>query len=180
MANQTNLNASRPTTIASPSTADQWRQEARPQRTNGANFSQVLNGLPANSRAKNNQQENRYAVGERRDRTTARTQNAGHFSGLGNTFLVAGATAAGAAIAGPAGALVAGRLASSANAGGAAGSEGSFSELRALQEEARLQNAEMFSLQTRVQDENRRFSSVSNLLKAQHDTNKAAINNIRA
>ena len=48
-----------------------------------------------------------------------------------------------------------------------------------MQTENYIQNMEMIELQQSVQSENRRFSALSNLLKARHDTTKTAISNIR-
>jgi hypothetical protein len=42
-----------------------------------------------------------------------------------------------------------------------------------------LQQMELLALQQRMQDENQRFSTLSNVLKAEHETAKTAIGNIR-
>ena len=107
--------------------------------------------------------------------------------GLG--IILTGATAA----AGPVG----GALLTSAvrgNAAGTASSAGSYTsalgnsgtsdgdmmqQMRDLQAQSRDMNLEMLGLQEQVQQENRRFSTASNVLKARHDTAKAAIGNIR-
>jgi hypothetical protein len=39
---------------------------------------------------------------------------------------------------------------------------------------------QLLALQEDVQQENRRFSTVSNVLRARHDTAKAAISNVRS
>ncbi|MFH0903403.1 MAG: hypothetical protein V2A73_22470 [Pseudomonadota bacterium] len=52
--------------------------------------------------------------------------------------------------------------------------------VRALQEQAQSFNAEYLALQERVQQENRQFTTVSNVLKAKHETAKMAIGNIRS
>ncbi|HEY3359007.1 MAG TPA: hypothetical protein VGQ83_37500 [Polyangia bacterium] len=63
---------------------------------------------------------------------------------------------------------------------GAGGSDGDMmSQMRDLQAQSRDMNLEMLALQEQVQQENRRFSTASNVLKARHDTAKAAIGNIR-
>ena len=78
-----------------------------------------------------------------------------------------------------------------AAAGGAAGGSGSASlagaggdgdmmtQMKELQQQSRDMNLEMLALQEQVQQENRRFTTASNVLKARHDTAKAAISNIR-
>jgi hypothetical protein len=42
-----------------------------------------------------------------------------------------------------------------------------------------LDQMELITLQQRIQEENRRFSTLSNVLKARHETAKTAIGNIR-
>jgi hypothetical protein len=48
-----------------------------------------------------------------------------------------------------------------------------------MQLQGHLQNLEMLELQESAQSESRRFTALSDLMKAQHDTAKAAISNIR-
>lgn len=48
-----------------------------------------------------------------------------------------------------------------------------------MQREQQEFNLEYLALQQSIQSENREFSTLSNLLKAQHDTAKAAVSNIR-
>lgn len=60
---------------------------------------------------------------------------------------------------------------------GASSSE--FDAMRQLQEQSRKDNLFFLELQQRMQQENRKFSTISNILKAKHDTARAAINNIR-
>ena len=52
--------------------------------------------------------------------------------------------------------------------------------MKQLQEQAKKDNLFFLELQQKMQQENRKFSTVSNILKAKHDTARAAINNIRA
>ena len=40
-------------------------------------------------------------------------------------------------------------------------------------------NLQYLDLQQQLQDENRRFTLVSNIMKTKHDTSKSAINNVR-
>ena len=60
--------------------------------------------------------------------------------------------------------------------GGGSGSE--LSGVWEMQRQNQLYNAEFLALQESIQAENRRYTTLSNLMKAQHDTAKAAINNI--
>jgi hypothetical protein len=53
-----------------------------------------------------------------------------------------------------------------------------FSRIEALQRESQAYNLQLLELQEEVQQENRRFSTVSNVLRAKHDTAHAAINNV--
>ena len=55
-----------------------------------------------------------------------------------------------------------------------------FDALRQVQEESREMNVFFLDLQQRMQAENRRFTTISNVLKSRHDTARAAINNIRS
>jgi len=65
--------------------------------------------------------------------------------------------------------------------GGAATSENStLNEVRDLQEQAQSFNLQYLALQEEVQQENRKFTTVSNVLKAKHETAKGAIGNIRS
>jgi hypothetical protein len=60
---------------------------------------------------------------------------------------------------------------------------GGGSELGAMQEmqrESQAFNLQLLALQEEVQQENRRFSTLSNVLRAKHDTAKAAVGNIRS
>jgi hypothetical protein len=96
----------------------------------------------------------------------------------------------GVASGGTVGAVPSGPL--SASAGGGAGGtaavaagadaqeSSTLTEVRAMQEQAQAFNLQYLSLQEEVQQENRRFSTVSNVLKAKHETAKAAVSNIRA
>ena len=65
--------------------------------------------------------------------------------------------------------------------GGAGGSDnGTFDQVRQLQEQAQAFNLQYLALQEEVQQENRRFTTLSNVAKAMHDTNKAVLQNIRS
>ena len=63
--------------------------------------------------------------------------------------------------------------------GGGGGEDSTFDEVRALQEQAQAFNLQYLAIQEEVQQENRRFSTLSNVAKAFHDTNKAVLQNIR-
>lgn len=69
-------------------------------------------------------------------------------------------------LAGPAGALL---------TGGGSGT----SALSSLQQQQQDANLEYLKLQMEVQNENRQFTTLSNVLKSRHDTARAAINNLR-
>ena len=57
---------------------------------------------------------------------------------------------------------------------------GEMSQMHAMQRESQAFNLQLLNLQTEVQDENRRFTTISNVLKSAHDTAKAAVGNIRS
>jgi hypothetical protein len=68
-----------------------------------------------------------------------------------------------------------------ADAAAAAGGVGSdLASVQAMQRESQTFNLQLLALQEEVQQENRRFSTVSNVLRARHDTAKAAISNVRS
>jgi hypothetical protein len=52
--------------------------------------------------------------------------------------------------------------------------------MQAMQQESQVFNMQLLALQNEVQQNNQRFSTVSNLMRARHDTAKAAISNIRS
>lgn len=49
-----------------------------------------------------------------------------------------------------------------------------------MQSESQAFNMQYLQLQTQLQSDNRNFSTLSNLMKARHDTAKSAINNMHA
>ena len=60
------------------------------------------------------------------------------------------------------------------------GEQSTIDQMRALQEQSQSFNMQYMALQEEVQQENRRFTTVSNVIKAKHETAKAAIGNIRS
>ena len=60
------------------------------------------------------------------------------------------------------------------------GEQSTIDQMRALQEQSQSFNMQYMALQEEVQQENRRFTTVSNVLKAKHETAKSAIGNIRS
>ena len=52
--------------------------------------------------------------------------------------------------------------------------------MQAMQRESQVFNMQLLELQEEVQQEKRRFSTLSNVLRAKHDTAKAAVSNIRS
>lgn len=82
----------------------------------------------------------------------------------------AGARIVGAVVGGPAAALT--------GAIGGAGGD-SMGSIRQSQEDAREFNMEYLELQQEMQADNRQFTAMSNVLKARHDTARAAISNMR-
>jgi len=69
--------------------------------------------------------------------------------------------------------------ATSAPAIGGAGSPGA-STVESMMQQGQMSNFELLALQQQVQQENQRFTTVSNVMRAKHDTAKAAVSNIRA
>lgn len=57
---------------------------------------------------------------------------------------------------------------------------GEMDRMFAMQRESQAFNLQLLALQQEVQDENRRFSTLTNVLRAKHDTAKAAVGNVRS
>ncbi|MBC8132020.1 MAG: hypothetical protein H7X95_03490 [Deltaproteobacteria bacterium] len=60
------------------------------------------------------------------------------------------------------------------------GDQGDLATAHSMQRESQAFNLQLLELQEEVQQENRRFTTVSNVLRAKHDTAKAALSNIRS
>ncbi len=60
------------------------------------------------------------------------------------------------------------------------GQDAQMQEMFAMQKQSQAFNLQYLNLQTELQDDNRRFSTLTNLMKVRHDTMKAAINNMHA
>jgi hypothetical protein len=67
-----------------------------------------------------------------------------------------------------------------AGAATSAGPAGDMASVAALQRESQAFNMQLLALQEQVQEESQRFSTLSNVLRARHDTAKASISNIRS
>jgi hypothetical protein len=67
-------------------------------------------------------------------------------------------------------------------AAAAAGATGTpeLGGMESLMQQGQLSNLQLLALQQQVQQENQRFTTVSNVMRAKHDTAKAAVSNIRA
>ena len=55
-----------------------------------------------------------------------------------------------------------------------------MAEMFEMQKQNQAFNLQYLQLQTELQEDNRRFSTMTNLMKVRHDTAKAAINNMHA
>ena len=95
-----------------------------------------------------------------------------HDARIGAAGAIAGSGGAGpGALAPPA--------AGSAAAAAAAGNPG-VASMETLMQQGQASNLQLLALQQQVQQENQQFSTVSNVMRAKHDTAKAAVSNIRA
>jgi hypothetical protein len=64
---------------------------------------------------------------------------------------------------------------------GGAGSDGAdIASMQAMQRESQAFNMQLLGLQEQVQQDSQRFSTLSNVMRAKHDTAKAAVSNIRS
>ena len=85
----------------------------------------------------------------------------------------AAAAIGGAPVGGPAG--IAG-----ATVPGAGGPGGGMNTVDAMLSEGQASNMQLLALQQHIQQENQVFTTVSNVMRAKHDTAKAAVSNVRA
>ena len=83
------------------------------------------------------------------------------------------------AVPGAAGGAGAGSSATMA-AGAGASANPEVTAADALAAQGEMSNYQLLALQQRVQQENQQFTTVSNVMRAKHDTAKAAVSNIRA
>jgi hypothetical protein len=60
------------------------------------------------------------------------------------------------------------------------GTDDQMSQMFEMQKQNQAFNLQYMQLQNELQEDNRRFSTMSNLMKVRHDTAKAAINNMHA
>jgi hypothetical protein len=121
-------------------------------------------------------------------------------SGSANALLT-GAEVAGSAMGGPVVAAAIHQARSTvadATSGGGAGGAGAsgvpgadavvgagtpsseMAAMHAMNRESQQFNMQMLALQEEVQTENRRFTTLSNVVRARHDTAKAAVSNVRS
>jgi hypothetical protein len=120
----------------------------------------------------------------------------------GANALVAGASVVSGVVGGPvlaaavreAGGALVGAVAGNGGGGGGGGGGGSaaaaatgtgsqggdFAQVQQMQKESQAFSLQLLNLQQDVQDENRRFTTVSNVLKTAHDTAKGAVSNLRS
>ena len=96
-------------------------------------------------------------------------------------MLLAGAEIATSIVGGPVLSAAVGRARQAlARSGGLGGAGSPASDMERLQKEMADMNMFYLELQQRIQAESRKFTTISNVLKARHDTAKNAINNIRS
>ncbi len=88
----------------------------------------------------------------------------------------AGSLPGGAAVTAATGALTS---AAGGGSGARSGTSGLGSSMDDALTRSSMQQMELLELQQRMQDENQRFTTLSNVLKAEHETAKTAIGNIR-
>lgn len=111
---------------------------------------------------------------ERRFRETLRDGAGVLLDGVeGATAAIPGGSVVTAAVRGAVGGAGGG---GSLDAGGAGAGDGGIEDMLSRQADSQLYYLE---LQQRIQDENRTFTTLSNVLKARHETAKTAIGNIR-
>ncbi len=67
-----------------------------------------------------------------------------------------------------------------ASLAGPGSDQSDLARMHSMQRESQAFNLQLLELQEDVQQENRRFTTVSNVLRAKHDTAKAAVANVRS
>ena len=72
------------------------------------------------------------------------------------------------------------QLRGSSPGGMPAGGDDQMAQMFEMQKQNQAFNLQYMQLQNELQEDNRRFSTMSNLMKVRHDTAKAAINNMHA
>jgi hypothetical protein len=77
-------------------------------------------------------------------------------------------------------AIAPGAVGMGANAGAPMPAGTELATMQAMQRESQTFNLQLLELQEQVQQENRQFTTLSNVLRAKHDTAKAAVSNIRS
>ena len=89
---------------------------------------------------------------------------------------------AASALGGPGAAAPAGGATGAAALAAAAGATGNpeMANVETMMQQGQMSNLQLLALQQQVQQENQQFSTVSNVMRAKHDTAKAAVSNIRA
>jgi hypothetical protein len=55
-----------------------------------------------------------------------------------------------------------------------------MANMEAMMQQSQLSNGQLLALQQQIQQESQQFTTVSNVMRAKHDTAKAAVSNIRA
>ncbi len=101
----------------------------------------------------------------------------------GADVLLAGAQLASGMVGGPLLSAAVGRARAAlgtSRSGSLGGAKAGMQDLERLQEEMADMNMFYLRIQQRIQAESRKFTTISNVLKARHDTAKNAINNIRS
>jgi hypothetical protein len=93
-------------------------------------------------------------------------------------FVPGGGAGAATPLPGGAGGVPAAGAAAIAAPGGADGSD--LAQMQAMQRESQMFNMQLLALQDQVQQDSQRFTTLSNVMRAKHDTAKAAVSNIRS
>ncbi|HVU51091.1 MAG TPA: hypothetical protein VHL80_10420 [Polyangia bacterium] len=65
-------------------------------------------------------------------------------------------------------------------AAGAGSDASDLAQMQAMQRESQVFNMQLLALQDQVQQDSQRFTTLSNVMRAKHDTAKAAVSNIRS
>jgi hypothetical protein len=98
-----------------------------------------------------------------------------HDARVGATGALAGGAPPGAGGVGAPGSAIA-----AAAAGSTMGVDPGIASVEALMSQGQASNLQLLALQQQVQQESQQFTTVSNVMRAKHDTAKSAVSNIRA
>jgi hypothetical protein len=99
---------------------------------------------------------------------------------LGNRVMTAATTPFGGGSPSPSPSTPTSAASAAAGLSGAGSDSSDLAAMQAMQRESQVFNMQLLGLQDQVQQDSQRFTTLSNVMRAKHDTAKAAVSNIRS